>query len=211
MEDIRRVDDCGGSDRTSRRESDRKGHGNVEPASPYGRIVAGDKRRIVARIDQLARQNGVEAPRVPDGLILRLPQASALDVERSFAAVGLQNPALSGPCGVRYRHAPRRGALMTTPRPDLVDMNGALRRVAGWPALERPADPLGLEREGFGDVLEREWPAHVVRGEPLGRFSEQASATCAHVVPVSSKVDASAFWQVHAIVTRMRTTAGRRC
>jgi len=151
---------------------------------------------------------------------------------------------------------------------------GALRRVAGLPALERPADPLGLEREGFADVLEREWPAHVVRGEPLGRFSEQASATCAsgagaatkgpnrlfehcrhelvlrrpfgwtlqelrelhgkemvrnelarivrlfdsyterrapHVVPVSSKVDASAFRQVHAIVTRMRTTAGRRC
>jgi len=28
---------------------------------------------------------------------------------------------------------------------------------------------------------------------------------------VSSKVDASAFRQVHAIVTRMRTTAGRRC
>jgi hypothetical protein len=64
---------------------------------------------------------------------------------------------------------------------------GAFRRVAGWPTLERPADPLGLEREGFADVLEREWPAHVVRGEPLGRFSEQASATFASGAGAATK------------------------
>jgi phosphoribosyl 1,2-cyclic phosphodiesterase len=48
-------------------------------------IVAGDQRRTLARIDQLARANGVEASLAHDGLALRLPSALAAGARRAPA------------------------------------------------------------------------------------------------------------------------------